>query len=175
MQRMTRWLGGCLLMACGLTLGGCSSLISETASATAGIASGSLAGAVTNNAGVAAGIGIGVQAGIRSGVQFAQRKIHGEAQQQIADVAGPLEVGQVKNWNTVLSVPLEYSEAGKVTASRVISTGELDCKEIVVSVERRGGETLPASEFYVASVCRSGSQWAWASAEPATPRWGAMQ
>ena len=133
------------------------------------------AGAVTNNAGVAAGIGVGVQAGIRSGVQFAQRKIHGEAQQQIADVAGPLEVGQVKNWNTVLSVPLEYSEAGKVTASRVISTGELDCKEIVVSVEQSGTGALPASEFYVASICRNGNRWAWAQAEPATERWGSLQ
>jgi len=172
---MTRWLAGALLAACGLTLGGCSSLVSETASAGAGIASGSLAGAVTNNAGVAAGIGIGVQAGTRAGVQYAQRRIHGQAQQQIADAAGPLKVGQVRSWNTVLSVPLESSEAGKVTVSRVISTGELDCKEIVVSVERSGRETLAVSEFYVASICRSGSQWAWASAEPATPRWGALQ
>jgi hypothetical protein len=172
---MTRWLCGCLLAAFALAMSACSSLVSESASAAAGIASGSLAGAVTNNAGVAAGIGIGVQAGTRAGVQYAQRTIHGEAQQQIADVAGPLKLGQVRSWNTVLSVPLEFSEAGKVTVSRVISTGELDCKEIVVSVERSGRETLPVSEFYVASICRSGSQWAWASAEPATPRWGALQ
>jgi len=27
----------------------------------------------------------------------------------------------------------------------------------------------------VASVCRDGDKWKWASAEPATPRWGSLQ
>jgi len=175
MKTMKRRAVGCLLAAAALSTSGCGSLLTESASAGAGIASGALANAVTDNPGVATGIGIGVQAAVRSGVQYYQRKIHGEAQAQIAQVAGPLKVGQVKPWKTTLSLPLESEEAGRVVVSRVISTGELDCKEIVVSVERRGGETLPVSEFYVASVCRSGSQWAWASAEPATPRWGAMQ
>lgn len=172
---MTKWSGGWLLAVCGLTLSGCSSLVSESASAGAAVASGAIAGVLTDNAGVAAGIGIAVQAATRAGVQYEQRKIHGEAQQQIAHVAGALKIGQVKPWRTVLSVPLEPSEAGRVTVSRVISTGELDCKEIVVSVERSGHEVLQASKFYVASICRSGKQWAWASAEPATLRWGALQ
>jgi len=57
----------------------------------------------------------------------------------------------------------------------VISTGELDCKEIIISVERSGSTTLPISEFYVAAICRNGTRWDWASAEPATERWGALQ
>jgi hypothetical protein len=29
--------------------------------------------------------------------------------------------------------------------------------------------------FYTATVCRDATQWKWATAEPATERWGAMQ
>lgn len=130
---------------------------------------------MTKNAGVAAGIEIGVQAITKTVVQYEQRKIHGKTQQQIARVAGPLKVGQVQSWRTKLSMPLESEEAGRVAISRVISTGELDCKEIIVSVEQCGSDKLPASEFYVAAICRNGSRWDWASAEPATERWGALQ
>ena len=168
-------LAGLIAFSSAMALSGCGSLLSESASAGAGIAGGAIAGALTDNAGVAAGIGIGVQAIARSGVQYGQRKIHAEAQHQIAQIAGPLKVGQVKPWKTKLSLPLEPEEAGRVTVSRVISTGELDCKEIVVSVEQSGKNALPASEFYVASICRNGSRWAWASAEPATERWGSLQ
>jgi len=168
-------MAGLVAFGSALALGGCGSLLSESASAGAGIAGGAIASAITDNAGVAAGIGIGVQAIARAGVQYQQRKIHGEAQQQIAQVAGPLKVGQVKPWKTTLSLPLESEEAGRVTVSRVISSGELDCKEIVVSVEQSGQDALPTSEFYVAAICRNGSRWAWASAEPATERWGALQ
>lgn len=172
---MTRWLGGLLWVACGLGLGGCTSLVAESASAGAGIASGALASALTDSAGLAAGIGIGVQAAARSGVQYGERKVHGEIQQQIAEVAGPLEVGQVEPWKSTPSLPLEPREAGRVTVSRVISRGELHCKEIIISVDRSGDRPLPVSGFYVASICRSGRHWAWASAEPATQRWGALQ
>ncbi|MDM0105247.1 hypothetical protein QTH97_09915 [Variovorax sp. J22R24] len=171
---MKRWLGGCAL-ASMLMLSGCSSLIAESASAGAGIAGGAIAGAITDSAAVASGIGIAVQALARAGVQYHERKIHGEVQEQIALAAGPLKVGQVKPWKTVLSLPLEPEQSGRVAVSRIISSGELDCKEIVVSVEQSGKDALPASEFYVAAICRSGSRWAWASAEPATERWGSLQ
>jgi hypothetical protein len=29
--------------------------------------------------------------------------------------------------------------------------------------------------FYTANVCLDGKQWKWASAEPATERWGSLQ
>jgi len=132
-KTMKRRAVGCVLAVAALATSGCGSLLAESASAGAGIASGALANAVTDNAGVATGIGIGVQAAVRSGVQYYQRKVHGEAQAQIAQVAGPLKVGQVKPWKTTLSLPLESEESGRVVVSRVISSGELDCKEIVVS------------------------------------------
>ena len=169
------WIGCAAVVMAAMATSGCSSLLAESGSAVAGIASGSIASAITDNAGIAAGIGIGVQAATRSGIQYGQRKIHGEAQEQIAQVAGALSVGQVQTWRTVHSLPLEPEEAGRVAVSRVISTGALDCKEIVFSVDRSGREALPASAFYVASICRSGTRWDWASAEPATARWGSLQ
>ena len=178
---MTRGLAAGLLAGAAIALAGCSSLLAEGGSAGAGIAGGALASAVTDNAGVATGIGIAVQAVTRSGVQYAQRKVHGDAQRQIAQAAGPLGVGQVQRWRSVHAVALEAEEAGRVTVSRVISGGELDCKEIVFSVDRTkdglGSEKAQAGAFYVAAICRNGGggQWDWASAEPATARWGALQ
>lgn len=184
---MTRLVTAGVLALGALAASGCSSLLNETGSAVAGIAGGSLASAVTSDAGVAAGIGIGVQAGARSAIRWGQRKVHAEAQQQIAQIAGPLALGEVGRWQTSLSLPLEPEEAGRVTVSRVIATGELHCKEIVFSVDRTGtgsggGDAsatpevpLATSEFFVASICRSPLGWQWASAEPATARWGSLQ
>jgi len=157
------------------TLQGCSSLLLESGSAGAGIASTALAGAVTKNAAVATGIGIGVQAATRAGIQYEQRKIHDEAQRQMAAVAGKLKVGEVSRWSTRLSLPLEPEEAGRVTVSRLISGGALQCKEIVFSVDPATHDKDRTSRFYVAAICRDGSTWAWASAEPATERWGSLQ
>ena len=58
--------------------------------------------------------------------------------------------------------------------SRVISTGPLECKEIVFSVDSGQGERLKRG-FYIAALCRDGGAWKWASAEPATERWGSLQ
>ena len=153
-------------------LSGCSSLLAETSSALAGIAGTSIAGAVTDNAAVATGIGIGVQSVARTGVQYGQRRIHDETQRQLSEVAGPLEVGKVAAWRTRPSVPIEREEQGTVTVSRIISSGALTCKEIVFSVDPAEGGV---NRFYVASICRQGLDWKWATAEPATARWGGLQ
>jgi hypothetical protein len=165
--------GVCILAALAAT--GCSSLVSQGGSAGAGIVSGALASAISSDPGVATGIGIAVQSAAQSGIAYGQRRIHGNAQQQIASIAGPLAIGQVEPWRVVHPIPMEPDEAGRVAVSRIISTGLLDCKEIVFSVDESGTEKLPASAFYVASICRTGNQWAWASAEPATARWGSLQ
>ncbi|SAK50018.1 putative lipoprotein [Caballeronia hypogeia] len=163
------------VIAC-LSLGGCNSLYSEGATAGAGIAGAAVANSVTSNAAVATGIGLGAVAAARAGVQYSQRVVHTNTQDQIASVAGPLGVGAVAPWKIVHSVPIEEDEKGRVTVSRTISSGALDCKEIVFSVDRDATKDRPAdSAFYVASVCRDGNKWKWASAEPATPRWGALQ
>ncbi|QSN62017.1 MULTISPECIES: hypothetical protein [unclassified Caballeronia] len=163
------------VIAC-LTLSGCNSLYSEGATAGAGIAGAAVAAKVTDNAAVATGIGLGAVAAARAGVQYTQRIVHTDTQDKIAAVAGPLAVGAVAPWVVTHSIPLEEDEKGRVTVSRTISSGALDCKEIVFSVDRDATKDRPAdSAFYVASVCRDGAKWKWASAEPATPRWGSLQ
>jgi hypothetical protein len=158
------------------SLTGCTSVYSEGATTAAGIAGAGLASTVTHNAAVASGIGLGALAAANAGVQYSERVMHTYSQDQIAAAAGPLAVGAVAPWFTKHTVPIEPDEKGRVTVSRTISTGTLDCKEIVFSVDTDATKDKPAnSSFYVASVCRDGNQWKWASAEPATPRWGALQ
>jgi hypothetical protein len=162
-------------VSCG-ALSGCGSLYSESATAGAGIVGAAIAGGVTSNAAVATGIGLGAVAAAKAGVQYSERVVHTNTQDTIAAAAGPLPVGGVATYNSVHSVPLEDDEKGRVTVSRQISTGNLDCKEIVFSVDHDATKDHAAqSAFYVASVCRDGEKWKWASAEPATPRWGALQ
>ncbi|MBN3728362.1 hypothetical protein G3N92_29805, partial [Burkholderia sp. Ac-20379] len=102
-------------------LSGCSSLYSEGATTGAGIAGAAVAAKVTNNAAVATGIGLGAVAAARAGVQYTQRVAHAYSQSQIADAAGPLDVGGVARWSTNHSVPIEEDEFGRVTVSRLIS------------------------------------------------------
>jgi hypothetical protein len=153
---------------------GCSSLLSSGTADVAGAGGAALAAAVTTNPAVAAGIGLGVQAGARAGVHYGQRQFHGAAQDEIARVAGNLPVGAVGTWRTHHRVPLERAEHGRVSVSRVINAAGLHCKEVVFSVDSAHPGT-PHSAFYVTPVCREGAQWKWASAEPSTARWGALQ
>ena len=157
-------------------LSGCSSLYSETAVAGAGIGGAAIAAKVTRNAAVATGIGLGAVAAAQAGVQYSERVVHRNTQDGIAKVAGPLDVGAVASWSVTHSVPIEDDTHGRVTVSRTISAGALECKEIVFSVDVDATKDKAASAaFYVASICRDGTAWKWASAEPATERWGALQ
>ncbi|CAE6707444.1 hypothetical protein [Paraburkholderia nemoris] len=165
-----------LAVAITSALSGCSSIYSEGATAGAGIAGAALAAKVTSNAAVATGIGLGAVAAARAGVQYSERVVHKNTQDGIAKIAGPLDVGAIAPWSVTHSVPIEDDEHGRVTVSRTISAGALDCKEIVFSVDQTATKNVPASSaFYVASICRDGDNWKWASAEPATERWGALQ
>jgi hypothetical protein len=165
-----------LAVAVSSALSGCSSLYTEGATAGAGIAGAAIAAQVTNNSAVATGIGLGAVAAAKAGVQYSERVVHRNTQDGIARIAGPLEVGAVAPWSVTHSFPIEDDEHGRVTVSRTISAGTLDCKEIVFSVDHIATKNVPASSaFYVASICRDGDNWKWASAEPATERWGALQ
>jgi hypothetical protein len=153
---------------------GCSSVVSTGAGELAGIASAAVAGAVTSNPGVAAGIGLGAQAGARAGVDYAQRRIQRVAQERIAHAAGPLKLGEVALWQTEQKAPMAAGEQGRVTVSRVVSVTSLECKEIVFSVDS-SEDGVSRTAFYVAMICRDGAAWTWATAEPATARWGGLQ
>ena len=165
-----------LLAAAGAALctTGCSSLLSEGSATAAGVAGTAVAASVTTNAAAAAGIGLGVLAAAQSGVRALERNYHGHQQELIAEIAGELPVGQVAPWQSKHFIQLEPDEAGRVTVSRIISATDLSCKEIVFSVDQvKDAATL--SSFYVATICKDSVKWRWATAEPATARWGNLQ
>jgi hypothetical protein len=151
-------------------LGGCSSVLTEGTAAGAGAAGAAIAHGVTHNAGVTTGIGLGVQAAARAGLQYAERRVHETEQNDIAAVAGALPVGAVAPWRVVHDIPIEADEHGQVAVSRALTGNGFLCEEIVFSVEHP-----KAREFYTATVCRDGANWKWATAEPATERWGSLQ
>jgi hypothetical protein len=161
-------------ICCAAILGGCTSILAEGASAGAGVASASIAHGVTNNAGVTTGIGLGVQAAARASVQYAERKLHQAEQDRIAATAGILTIGAVGHWQIAHDIPIEANEQGDVTVSRILGGTGFTCKEIVFSVDHseKNGTTR---EFYTATICRDDGKWKWATAEPATERWGALQ
>jgi len=166
-----------LTLAALAGLSGCNSLLNEGTGAAAGIAGTAIANKVTDNATVATGIGLGVQAGAKAALAYAQRKTRGEEQDAIAMAAGPLAVGKVANWQVKHELPIESDAQGQVTVSRLIGGVDLECKEVVFSIDtpadKAGAD--PQREFYVTTVCRDGKHWRWASAEPATARWGSLQ
>jgi hypothetical protein len=155
-------------------LPGCQAVLTETTATLAGIAGASISSGVGADPAVTTGIGLGVQAVGRAGLQHAQRLTHRAGQDRIAAAAGPLPVGGVGAWATNHTLPVEPNERGQVAVSRVISEGALECKEIVFSVDTGSGEALRRG-FYLAAICRDGETWKWASAEPATERWGSLQ
>jgi hypothetical protein len=161
-------------------LGGCSSLLSEGAAAGAGIGGAAIAHSIGANGAVTAGVGIGTQAAAMAGVQILEKRVHETEQDAIAQAAGMLPVGQLAHWSVTHTAPIEDDEQGEVTVSRVIiaaaesTANALDCKEIVFSVDTRDHDTQKRA-FYTASVCRDGKTWRWATAEPATERWGSLQ
>ena len=94
----------------------------------------------------------------------------------IAQIAGKLQPGMVATWQVTHQVPIEEDERGRVTVSRIISGRNLVCKEIVFSIDVSADtQHKPQSDFYIATICRDAERWKWASAEPATERWGALQ
>lgn len=163
-------------VAAAFAVAGCSSLSHEGAAAGAGVVGAGLAATITKDPAITSGIGLGVLAAADAGVKKLEKDYHGDQQDQIAGVAGPLAVGQVGHWKSVHRIELEPNAAGRVTVSRVISATGLSCKEIVFSVDHVVKKTTEIrSSFFVATICKDASGWRWASAEPATPRWGSLQ
>ena len=155
-------------------LGGCSSFLQQGTGAVAGVGGAAVAASVTSDAAVATGIGVGVQSLAQAGVQRWQRVVHTAEQDRIAAIAGALAPGQVAPWQVEHPIPIEPSSRGEVTVSRVVGAKALDCREIVFSVDQPPKAESPKA-FYVAMICRDGARWKWASAEPATERWGSLQ
>jgi hypothetical protein len=163
-----------LLLMCAGALSGCGSVLTATTSDVAGIAGAGVATAVTKSPAAAAGIGLGIAAGANAGLQVVERNVHRAEQDRIAEAAGPLEPGVVGHWNVSHPVPIEDDEHGDLVVTRLIGAADFNCKEIIFSVDTKVKNTLQRA-FYTATVCQDGTAWKWASAEPATARWGALQ
>ncbi|HVY15140.1 MAG TPA: hypothetical protein VHB27_07935 [Rhodopila sp.] len=148
-------------------------LTSSTADV-AGIAGAGISGAVTKDPTVAAGIGLGIASAANAGLQYAERVVHGKEQDRIAAVAGVLPPGQVGQWSVSHDIPIEDDEHGDLVVTRVIGGPDFHCREIVFSVDTLKKKVLSRA-FYTATVCQDGQTWKWATAEPATARWGSLQ
>lgn len=161
-------------MAGLLTLAGCGNVLTASTADIAGIAGAGIAGAVTKSASGAAAIGLGVAAGANAGLQYAERAVHRKEQDEIASAAGALQPGTVGHWSVAHTIPIEDDEHGDLVVTRTLGSADFTCKEIVFSVDTLDGKK-PVHAFYTATVCRDGDIWKWASAEPATERWGSLQ
>ncbi len=164
-----------------LLLPGCSSLLTQSAGAGAGVGSAAVANAITTNGAVTAGIGLGTQAAAIAGVQYLEKRVHDAEQNAIASTAGNVPVGGVADWRIVHQIPIEDNEHGEIAVTRYLTPNlpdgngaAFECKEIIFSVDTIHHK-IPQQAFYVADICRDGATWKWASAEPATQRWGALQ
>jgi hypothetical protein len=80
----------------------------------------------------------------------------------------------VARWEVRHDVPLEPDRQGEVVVARAFGSDRFRCKEVVFSVETLT-EAFIQRDFYTTTICRDGEMWRWASAEPATARWGALQ
>ena len=157
-----------------LLMSGCGSLLSEGTADLAGVAGAGAASSVTKSAAGAAAIGLVVRSVASEGLKYAERRVHREEQDAIAAVAGPLPPGTVAPWAVNHDVPLEDDEHGDLVVSRAFGAGPIQCKEVVFSVDRARKTGLERA-FYITAVCQDGARWRWASAEPATERWGSLQ
>jgi hypothetical protein len=138
-------------LAAASVLGGCGSVLTE---------------------GTATGAGMGALAD--AGLKYAERRVHGAEQNEIAAVAGPLDVGVVAAWHVEHDVPIEDDEHGELVVARTLGSEAFACKEVVFSVDTIEDKKA-ARAFYTATICRDGPVWKWATAEPATARWGGLQ
>lgn len=162
-------------------LGGCSSVLTQGAGAGAGVGGASIANAIHANGAVTTGIGLGAQAAAIAGIQYWERQVHQAEQDAIAGAAGNVPVGGVGVWRISHRVPIESDQHGELTVTRTImpalpsgAAPGFVCKEIIFSVDTMQHRQLDR-DFYTADVCLDGAKWKWATAEPATERWGALQ
>lgn len=161
-------------LACICALSGCGSVLTATTADVAGIAGAGVAGAVSKSPAAAAAIGLGIAAGANAALQVVERDVHRAEQDTIAQVAGPLAPGVLGHWGVSHTIPIEEDEHGDLVVTRLVGATDFHCKEIVFSVDTMQRK-MPNRAFYTATVCQDGAAWKWASAEPATARWGSLQ
>jgi hypothetical protein len=151
-------------LGCVLLLGGCGS-VGTAAGAVAGLAS----GAGTANPVVGTAVGLGTKAAVDELVMYVGRVRQNAEQDAIAEAAGGLAVGGAANWEIRHTIPIG-DEHGTLRVVGTIENPLAQCREIVFTVI--AGKQ---NSHYVTSICRDGTRWRWAEAEPAAARWGFLQ
>jgi hypothetical protein len=155
----------CAVLLLAPLLAGCA----ENSAAVHDVSTVALAAALGSAGGPLVGFLAGIGAGyaIDQGVKWAERGVQDNAQQAIADTAGPLDPGKGAEWRVTDSFPIS-DRSGTVEVARAF--GEMiPCKEVVFTVGDQ-------PEFFTATICRDKTErWRWASAEPSVRRWGTLQ
>ncbi len=153
-----------LALGAATLLVGCNSL-----PAIVGVVSGAAAGG--GSASPAVGFAVGVAAATATGAVekwYGRSRQHRE-QEVIARLAGDLPVGGRAPWRVRHVVPLG-NEHGDLSVLGEIVNPLAPCRAIAFSVADDDKR-----HWYTADICRRARGWAWASAEPAVPRWGYLQ
>ncbi|MEO5794659.1 MAG: hypothetical protein ABIP34_06465 [Rhodoferax sp.] len=160
----------CACLAASLALAGCSSVGGLTG-AVAGIAT----GAATANPAVGIAVSISVKAATDAGIKHVTRRLQKEEQDLIASIAGHLPVGEIRPWRMQRSIPYG-NEHGELQVTRQLDTPLAQCRDVAFSVANdSAAPNPPAASWYTTSICLQLNGWQWAAAEPAVPRWGALQ
>lgn len=138
-----------------------------------GVAAGLAAGTATGSPAAGFAIGIATNAGVDELVKWIGRSRQGAEQDAIAAVAGEMAVGEARPWRIRHTIPIG-NEHGELRVVRVIANPLTTCKEVVFSVDE-GRAAARERKLFTTAVCRQGSRWKWAAAEPAVQRWGYLQ
>lgn len=153
-----------MLLLLPLALGGC-----NQAADVAGALAGGGAALATANPALAIGVGIGVRATASAGIRYVVRHRQSAEQDEVAAVIGSLAPGETRRWRIRHTIPIGNAE-GEVRLVREIDNALAPCREALFSVDDEGER-----HWFLTTACRQGEAWQWASAEPATARWGSLQ
>jgi hypothetical protein len=139
----------------------------------AGAAAGGAATLVSANPAIGLGAGLAVRAGTTTAVNWVFRRRHRHAQDEIAAVIGRLAPGEGQPWRIDHTVPIGNAR-GEAHLIREIDTPLAACREAIFSVVEEESAATRRQQWFVVTACRQGDAWKWASAEPATGRWGSL-
>lgn len=145
-------------------LGGCN-VVSDVA----GIAAGGGASAVTGNPAVGFAVGLGVRAGVDALRKYLVRQRQAGEQDAIAASAGAAPLNEERAWEIRHTIPIDNAR-GTLLVTREFVTPLTTCREVVFAVVDGTDRSL-----FTTTLCRRAEGWAWAAAEPAVDRWGALQ
>jgi hypothetical protein len=156
-----------LLALATVPLAGCAGAADIT-----GAVTGTAATIATTNPVVGVGVGLGVRAATTTAVNYVFRRRHRFAQDELAAVIGSMDLGETRPWKIEYDLPIGNAH-GEVRLVRIVDNLLAPCREALFSVSSGDGPEAPR-RWFLTTACRQATGWKWASAEPATGRWGSL-